>query len=954
LAFLADADTHYPLAQGADMIGGLRRQSSSEKRLVYYFMTADMVNAVREVNPPAGVEEFRCEIRLSSFKPHKVRLLDPNGQELIGARAAGLTRFPLRGSRGVRPPQTSAIVDVLGLSEDQPRTLLFEHRERNFAAIATLSVGDFPDKQPKDVRLLPAASITLRLVDGEDRPVADGHAYVGLAGDEERLLHAIGNPVQTNDQIVINRLPPNVKYTLRGYSTQNNLAITRQVGPLKPGEQFDLGEVKLTANAEGTSPQQADGPSSDQTSSRAESSPAKNKLVTSEKATQPEKVNEADSTTSAGDGAAIGESGMATVRGQIVRPDGRPAATAHVAAIARRIVVGRGADLTPNGDALGEATADEMGRYELMLPINVAETHRDAYLLARADGTALSWQKLNLDAANVEASFKLKPAEPLTGRLVDLEGQPAAGVQLTIQSLQRTVLGFAIPIDGVGLPRSKSLPAAWPPPVTSDEQGRFTIDGAPAGYGVVLTVGGNDRFAPQELAFNTGMHETRGERDATYRPQFVKNAKPGEDIVAPLAPAQIFAGRVTYEDTGEGAPFAPVQIWASQQQFGGSMISIGGRADAEGRYRLNPHPGVRFGLTAYAPKSAPYLSRRTNDIVWESGAREKEINLKLPRGVDVRGQVIEEVSGKPVAAASVQYVPEELYNPNVRDDILTGWQAIEPTDAQGRFEIVVLPGPGRLLVHGPDGRFVLREISSGELYKGQRGGRRNYVHGIARIEPEKAAEPLAVTIRLERGSAVRGELVDEQGTSIDEALMISRLYISPYSLFWRGFPQSVLGGRFELGGLAPGQEYPVHFIDPKRRLGATVRLKAGTDASRVVLVPCGSAVMRFVDEKGNGIAGHNPTVKLVVTPGTLDWNRTAEEAKTLAADEDFIANIDRLNHGRLYADAEGRVELPALIPGANYRVTTVRNEKLVVAKDFQAKSGETIDLGDIVYERGEK
>jgi hypothetical protein len=95
-------------------------------------------------------------------------------------------------------------------------------------------------------------------------------------------------------------------------------------------------------------------------------------------------------------------------------------------------------------------------------------------------------------------------------------------------------------------------------------------------------------------------------------------------------------------------------------------------------------------------------------------------------------------------------------------------------------------------------------------------------------------------------------------------------------------------------------------------------------------------------------------VKLVVTPGPLDWNRDPRESETLSADEDFVSNIDRLNHGNLKANAEGRVTLTALIPGANYRVTTVRKEKLVIAKEFQAKSGETIDLGDIVYERDEK
>jgi hypothetical protein len=195
--------------------------------------------------------------------------------------------------------------------------------------------------------------------------------------------------------------------------------------------------------------------------------------------------------------------------------------------------------------------------------------------------------------------------------------------------------------------------------------------------------------------------------------------------------------------------------------------------------------------------------------------------------------------------------------------------------------------------------------------------------------------------------------VDEQRRSIDEALMITRLHVRIDSLGWRGSSRDVLGGRFEQGGLTPGKETPVHFLEPKRRLGATVMLKAGAEPLRVVLKPCGAATMRYVDQNGKPIAAHPSDAKMVVTSGPLNWNPDPDEL-VLTADEDFIANIDRLNHGTLKADAEGRVTLPALIPGATYRVLTVKDKKLIVAKEFQAKSGETIELGDIVYERGDK
>jgi hypothetical protein len=212
--------------------------------------------------------------------------------------------------------------------------------------------------------------------------------------------------------------------------------------------------------------------------------------------------------------------------------------------------------------------------------------------------------------------------------------------------------------------------------VISDDEGQFVLPGIAAGQGISIAVEGSDRFAPQDISLNTGMPEQRGERDGTYR-SFVKNLKPGEEAVLALAPAQIFEGIVRYEDTGKPAAHARLTIWASQQSFGGSMVSVPGKADGEGRYRISPRPGIRFGITAYPPDGAPYLTRQLPEIDWEDGAKVKQVDVTLPRGVLVRGKVVESNSGGAVENATIQYVPEEANNPHDADDILTGWQGIQ-------------------------------------------------------------------------------------------------------------------------------------------------------------------------------------------------------------------------------------------------------------------------------------
>ena len=324
-----------------------------------------------------------------------------------------------------------------------------------------------------------------------------------------------------------------------------------------------------------------------------------------------------------------------------------------------------------------------------------------------------------------------------------------------------------------------------------------------------------------------------------------------------------------YEDTNQPAPHARLTIWASQQKFG-SMISVPGKADAQGRYRISPNPGIRFGVTAYPPDGTPYLTRELPAVDWDDAAKVKQVDVTLPRGVLVRGKVLESTSGAPVAGATVQYVPEDANNPNDADDILTGWQGIQLSNERGEFEIVVLPGPGNLLVHGPQGEFVLRETSDRQLSRGRPGGQRNYANAIERVDPAVGADPLDVTIQLQRGAKITGQLVNDAGEPVDEAILISQLNIVPTTLSWRGdASKQVLGGRFELSPLEPNQKYTVYFLDAKRRLGATATLTTEDDTPTVVLKPCGQATARFVDAAGQPLADFRSSLHMVVSPGRI-------------------------------------------------------------------------------------
>ena len=252
------------------------------------------------------------------------------------------------------------------------------------------------------------------------------------------------------------------------------------------------------------------------------------------------------------------------------------------------------------------------------------------------------------------------------------------------------------------------------------------------------------RFAPQEITLNTGQSEQRGDRDATYRP-LVKNVKPGDQAILTLSPAKIITGTITYEDTGEPVANGDISVWASQQKYG-SMTSVTCQTDADGNYRILPKPGIRFGVTAYPPGGVPYMARKAEQLDWENSDVSREVNIKLPRVVLVRGRVLEEGTDKPVAGAKITF-ERGSKSSMMPKNVVTGWQADQKTDPDGNFTFAVPPGRGTLLVRKFGGNYVLEHRVSRQIRYGLPGGERVYAHALKLIETKKEDDTVDVVIR---------------------------------------------------------------------------------------------------------------------------------------------------------------------------------------------------------------
>jgi RNA polymerase sigma factor (sigma-70 family) len=631
---------------------------------------------------------------------------------------------------------------------------------------------------------------------------------------------------------------------------------------------------------------------------------------------------------------------LMTVTGRVLAPDGKPVAGARVAVLSYSL----GSYFTEQGPAaadvrLGHTWTDADGRFTLEVRRTSSARDYAVAVIASAAGHGLGWQGLHPDAARPEAVIRLRPEQALRGRVIDLQGAPAAGVKL--------YLAYVAPKDvreekdSVGLHEPLESLAPLPGPVTTDGQGHFVL----RGLGPDLLIGlhvRDERFACQTL-----------HRIATGP------AGKAEEAVLLLQPPQVVEGRITQADTGRPVPHARLVVIGQDRKFGQSTFehgTVAARADTQGRFRVSSFPGNTLAVKVFPPEGSPYLAIG-KDVAWPRGAARQQLDLALPRVVLVRGRVTEAASGRPVAGATIDFLPQRTDNPNFREDVLVAlWSGVK-SGPDGTFRMAVLPGPSHLLVQAATPDYLQRKVYydnySGKITTAPAApapglpppGGPWFVNGLAALDLKPNADPAEVKISLRRGVTVMGRLSGPDGKPVAEARLLCRLPLASLG-YGQLHPKVVCDGRFELPGCDPATTYPVYFLDAANRRGAVARVsgkQAGKAPAQVRLAPCGTAVVRFVDAGGKPLPNFRPgaySLQLLVQPGAAAGKKigSQQEAETVSLDA-----MDPQHYRReMTADAQGRLTLPALIPGATYRIA-VRGR----ATEFTVEAGKTVSLPDI-------
>lgn len=615
-----------------------------------------------------------------------------------------------------------------------------------------------------------------------------------------------------------------------------------------------------------------------------------------------------------------GKGEIRPIRGRVVTPEGAPAAGADVC-----VVVNVPRPLTMSIESsrtLGPARTDADGRFLLDVPRPLFENSCMATIVASLPGYAAGL----LDSIPDEGSdiaIRLGQEELVHVRLFDLDGMPARRAALRVVYLWTKDSAIA---SLTSMP-DRPLPA-WLGVMSADDEGQLTIPGLASGSQLFLEAV-DDRYAVQRMRVRARPAAAAG----AAVPRFT------------LTPAHWLEGHVRLGDSGAvaaGSTFEVISRFEPEVDPRGFRIS--GRTDAAGRFRINVPRCKRYEVLVYPPEGSPFTFRRIDVAATQDASQ--EVDVTLPRGVLVKGKVVESPSGRAVAGAIVEYRPRREGNPNFHKEAVADHDGYEPTAvcaADGSFRIGVLPGPGHILVKGPEPQYIAAEASEGLIDNFRPGGLPLYPHGLLAVDALAGAE-VDATITLRRGRNLRGRIVDPDGRPALSAAVVERDGLNSLPA-----PK----GEFALAGLDAERPVTVYFLDAKKQLGKIATFSR-VDFDRPVTVPlerCGSARARFVDANGQplanvqfGMAGR-PMIELEMTfdersPDSRPFRANLELERT------FVVNMDFEHYTTVATDFQGWVTYPSLIPGATYRILAGENG-WVSRTPFVAEAGRTLELGAI-------
>ncbi len=263
--------------------------------------------------------------------------------------------------------------------------------------------------------------------------------------------------------------------------------------------------------------------------------------------------------------------------------------------------------------------------------------------------------------------------------------------------------------------------------VASDADGRVALSAFPAAeiLGVRVT---SPRFGQQLAVFRQGV-----DGEPTIR-------------LRPVARAE---GRVVADDPAAVRGLA-IAVHSNRPEPNGPEVHADADAvtDDGGGFDIPVIAAGQLSFSTRTPTSSPYFAPALVGATVEPGGLAR-VEIRLAKAVRVRGDVRDKGTGRPLAGVKLGYVGPGN----------TGLPQVE-TDSSGRYEALALPGKGWRWVQQPKGYLPPKAGDAALITIG--------------TEPEQTVPP----IELERGAAIRGVVVGDDGKPVAGAKVEAKWTVS--------------------------------------------------------------------------------------------------------------------------------------------------------------------------------
>jgi RNA polymerase sigma factor (sigma-70 family) len=634
------------------------------------------------------------------------------------------------------------------------------------------------------------------------------------------------------------------------------------------------------------------------------------------------------------------------VRGRVVDPQGRTVAGAAV----------RTAYLDRDDEPAPETTSGPDGRFTMRVPPqrrNSARRRADAlfpWVVASAPGFGPGWASAVREPGADETTIRLvEDGPPIEGRIVDLEGRPVAGARVKVEHIWLARKGdLSAWLDRVRSGNIRGpwqgldqLPAAVEATVGSD--GRFRLTGI-----------GRDRLA--ELLLSAPTIATTQLYVANHDGTPIRAADPDSAMMSAsswttyytrrfeyaAAPTRPIEGVVRDKDTGRPIAGLHLRGMVFEEHSLVPAPGIEATTDIQGRYRLTGLPKApAYRLFIEPGKGQPYTKATFQTPAGSPALEPITFDMKLKRGVLVRGRVTDKATGRPVSG----YVNSYTFTDNPHVGEFPGYRSSYNSYARigddGRYEVVTLPGRGLIACRSDLGRY-LGGVGASAIkgFNPKLGGVGGFdtlpggcliadYHVLAEVKPDPEAAVTTLDLQVDPGRSLTIHVVDPEGQPLG-GTKASGLT----DLFWSiAYQQD--SPTIEVHALDPSKPRRVTITHEGRKLVGSVHLK-GDEAGPLTirLQPWGVVTGRIIDEDGQPRGGLALINLIGIYPKP-------------PADQGILPG-DNASPGILVG-RDGRFRVEGFVPGLHYGASAVQGSMYVgeVFRDVPVAPGEVKDLGDL-------